>query len=53
MRFTDSVLDILARTEALTAAVRLVSEAEYYGARFATGSVVPAIRSTWRVSGGA
>jgi predicted Zn-dependent protease len=53
VRFTDSVLDILARTEALTADVRLVSEGEYYGERFATGSVVPALRSTWRVSGGA
>jgi predicted Zn-dependent protease len=53
IRFTDSVLDILARTEALTADVRLVSEGEYYGERFATGSVVPALRSTWRVSGGA
>jgi predicted Zn-dependent protease len=53
VRFTDSVLDILARTEALTSDLRLVSEAEYYGERFATGSVVPALRSTWRVTGGA
>jgi PmbA protein len=53
VRFTDSLLEILARTEALTAQRRLVSEAEYYGERFATGSVVPALRSTWRISGGA
>lgn len=53
IRFTDSVLDILARTEALSSDVRLVTEGEYYGERFAAGSVVPALRSVWRVSGGA
>ena len=41
VRFTDSALRILEATEALTASQRLVSEAEFYGTRFASGSVVP------------
>ena len=41
VRFTDSVLRILEATEALTATQRLVTEAEFYGRRFATGVVVP------------
>lgn len=54
IRFTDSILRVLAQTEALTAAQRLVSEAEYYGTRFAYGSVVPALRATgFRITGGA
>jgi predicted Zn-dependent protease len=54
VRFTDSLLRVLAQTEALTGAVRLVSEAEYYGTRFAYGSVVPALRAgALRISGGA
>ncbi len=54
VRFTDSVLRILAATEALTSAQRLVSEAEYYGTRFATGAVVPALRASGvRITGGA
>jgi predicted Zn-dependent protease len=45
VRFTDSVLRILASTEALTRAQRLVAEAEFYGRRFAYGVVCPALRA--------
>ena len=52
VRFTDSVLRLLAATEALTQGTRLVSEAEYYGRRFAVGSVVPALRAQgFRITG--
>jgi predicted Zn-dependent protease len=52
VRFTDSVLRILEHTEALTAGAQLVSEAEYYGRRFATGVVSPALRAQgFRVTG--
>jgi PmbA protein len=52
VRFTDSVLRILEATEALTGSPRLVSEAEYYGRRFATGTVCPALRAGgFRVTG--
>jgi PmbA protein len=51
MRMTDSVLRVLASTEALTAQNILWSEGEFYGRRFATGTVAPAIRSTLRFSG--
>ncbi len=54
VRFTDSVLRILEQTQALTAAPRLVTEAEFYGRRFASGVVTPALRADgFRVSGGA
>lgn len=54
VRFTDSLLRILAATEALTADQRLTSEAELYGLRFATGTVAPALRAAdLRVTGGA
>ena len=54
VRFTDSVLRILAATEALTSAQRLVSEAEFYGTRFASGTVAPALRADgFRITGGA
>jgi PmbA protein len=54
IRFTDSVLRILAGTEALTSRQRLVSEADFYGTRFAYGAVVPALRAQgFRVTGGA
>jgi PmbA protein len=53
VRFTDSALRILAATEALTASHRLVTEGEFYGRRFATGSVCPALRAQgFRVTGG-
>jgi predicted Zn-dependent protease len=52
VRFTDSILRILEATEALTAGQRLVSEAEFYGRRFATGVVCPALRArAFRVTG--
>ena len=41
MRFTDSILRLLEATEALTASQRLVTEAEFYGRRFASGVVDP------------
>jgi PmbA protein len=52
VRFTDSVLRILEATEALTAGQRLVSEADFYGRRFATGVVCPALRAAgFRITG--
>jgi PmbA protein len=45
LRITDSVLGMLARTEALSARPVLTSEAELYGRRFATGTVCPALRA--------
>jgi predicted Zn-dependent protease len=52
VRFTDSVLRLLEATEALSAAPRLTSEGEYYGRRFAWGTVAPALRAHgFRVTG--
>jgi PmbA protein len=52
VRFTDSVLRILEATEALTAAQRLVAEADFYGRRFASGIVCPALRAGgFRITG--
>jgi len=52
VRFTDSVLRILAATDELTRAQRLVSDAEHYGRRFAYGVICPAVRATgFRVTG--
>jgi predicted Zn-dependent protease len=52
MRFTDSVLRILEATEALTSTQRLVCDAEFYGPRFATGVVTPALRAQgFRITG--
>jgi predicted Zn-dependent protease len=52
VRFTDSALRVLAATEELTARQRLVSEAEMYGRRFASGVVCPALRARdFRVTG--
>ena len=53
LRLTDSVLRVLEQTEALTSSHRLWNEGEFYGRRFAAGTVAPAIRSTLRFSGGA
>ena len=53
LRLTDSVLRVLERTEALTGDHVLWSEGEFYGRRFARGTVAPAVRSTLRFSGGA
>ena len=41
MRVTDSALRVLARVRALGARPELTSEGEFYGRRFATGSVCP------------
>jgi PmbA protein len=52
VRFTDSILRLLEATEALTAAQRLVAEADFYGRRFASGVVAPALRAQgFRVTG--
>jgi PmbA protein len=52
VRFTDSILRLLEATEALTATQRLVAEAEFYGRRFASGVVTPALRAQgFRVTG--
>ena len=45
VRFTDSVLRLLAETEALTAGRQLVSEGDFYGRRFAHGVLCPALRA--------
>ena len=52
VRFTDSILRLLADTEALTAGRQLVSEGDFYGRRFAHGVVCPALRAGgFRVTG--
>ena len=52
VRFTDSILRLLEATEALTATQRLVSEADFYGRRFAAGVVTPALRAQgFRITG--
>ncbi len=52
VRFTDSILGLLARVEALTAEQKLVCEADFYGRRFAYGTVCPAIRArSLRITG--
>jgi predicted Zn-dependent protease len=52
VRFTDSVLRLLSATDDLTSAQRLVSEGEFYGRRFATGVLCPALRADgFRVTG--
>jgi len=52
VRFTDSVLRILAAVEALGARQRLVTEGEFYGRRFASGVVCPPLRAGgFRVTG--
>jgi predicted Zn-dependent protease len=54
VRFTDSALGVLERTQALTATPRLVGETEFYGRRFASGAVCPALRcGSLRITGGA
>ena len=52
VRFTDSALGILQRTEDLTSDLRLSAEPELYGRRFATGVVCPALRArSFRITG--
>lgn len=54
VRFTDAALRILDATESLTSATRLVCEGEFYGRRWATGTVCPALRARGlRVTGSA
>jgi predicted Zn-dependent protease len=53
MRLTDSVLRVLQNTQALTARHILWNEGEFYGRRFATGTVAPAVRTRLRFTGGA
>jgi predicted Zn-dependent protease len=45
MRLTDSVLQVLGCCEDLSAKARLVSDGEFYGRRFAWGTVCPALRA--------
>jgi PAS domain S-box-containing protein len=45
VRFTDSVLRMLAATEALSSRARLVGTTQFYGPRFAYGVVCPALRA--------
>jgi predicted Zn-dependent protease len=44
MRFTDSALGLLERTQALTADSQPTSDGEFYGRRFATAVVCPDLR---------
>ncbi len=44
LRFTDAVLGLLERAQELSARPVLTGEGEFYGRRFATGVVCPAIR---------
>jgi PmbA protein len=43
LRLTDSVLGILSRTQALARRQKLTSDGEFYGRRFASGVVCPAL----------
>jgi predicted Zn-dependent protease len=45
VRITDAILRLLDATEALSTATRLVTDAEYYGRRFASGVVSPGLRT--------
>jgi PmbA protein len=45
MRFTDSALGLLERTQALSSTPVLTSDGEFYGRRFASGVVCPALRA--------
>jgi PmbA protein len=53
LRLTDTVLGVLLRAEDLTARHKLWNEGEFYGRRYASGTVAPAIRTRLRFSGGA
>jgi PmbA protein len=45
MRFTDSALGLLERTQSLSSSPVLASDGEFYGRRFASGVVCPALRA--------
>jgi PmbA protein len=51
MRMTDSILRVLDCCEDLGASARLTSEGEFYGRRFAFGTVCPPLRSKMRFTG--
>jgi predicted Zn-dependent protease len=51
MRMTDTILGVLERCEDMSSKTRLVSEGEFYGRRFASGVVCPAMRSIVRFTG--
>jgi predicted Zn-dependent protease len=52
VRFTDTILGLLERTEALSARNRLICEGDFYGRRFASGVVCPALRvGSLRITG--
>jgi predicted Zn-dependent protease len=53
LRMTDRVLKALDCAEALTARHCLWNEGEFYGRRYATGAVAPAMRTRLRFTGGA
>jgi predicted Zn-dependent protease len=54
LRFSDSVLDVLGRVQALGRRSELTSDGEFYGRRFASGVVCPPLRSAaMRFTGGA
>ena len=54
MRFSDSVIDVLGRAQALGRRSRLSSDGEFYGRRFASGVVCPPLRAgAMRFTGGA
>jgi predicted Zn-dependent protease len=54
LRFTDSVLRLLAHTDELTRHQHLVCAGDFYGRRFATGVVCPALRAHgFRITGAA
>ena len=54
LRFSDSVLDVLGGVQALGRDSRLTSEGEFYGRRFASGTVCPPLRAaSMRFTGGA
>ena len=46
LRFSDTVLGVLERTQELSARPVLTSEGEFYGRRFATGVVCPGLRAS-------
>jgi predicted Zn-dependent protease len=45
LRLTDSALGVLERTQALSSRAVLTSDGEFYGRRFASGVVCPALRA--------
>lgn len=54
LRFSDSVLELFGRVQALGRDSRLTSDGEFYGRRFATGVVCPPLRAgAVRFTGGA